>query len=124
MRVQSACLLLLCAAALSQTYNDFEWKHIFPEKSSKVNCDIMMKNINGNNKCKEINSFIKARVEEIVKLCKDKKNDYITHKCHSIDCKRISQKPCTYKAVGFTGKKKIKCENGLPVHLIITIIIL
>lgn len=65
MRVQSACLLLLCAAVLSQTYNDFERKHILLEKSSEVNYDNMMKNINGNNKCKEINSVIKARVEEI-----------------------------------------------------------
>uniref|UniRef100_A0A3Q4HDW8 Ribonuclease A-domain domain-containing protein n=1 Tax=Neolamprologus brichardi TaxID=32507 RepID=A0A3Q4HDW8_NEOBR len=115
----SACLLLLllCAAALSQTYNDFKKKHILPENGSRK-CDDMMKNVNGINQCKRINTFINQKAEKVKALCKGKKNEYITHKFDVIDCKMKSVKPCKYKSLALKGKKKkVKCENGLPVHL-------
>uniref|UniRef100_A0A3Q0RL61 Ribonuclease A-domain domain-containing protein n=1 Tax=Amphilophus citrinellus TaxID=61819 RepID=A0A3Q0RL61_AMPCI len=116
MRVQCACLLLLLlpAAALSQSYNDFERKHILPEKGSQK-CDDMMKKINGINQCKPINTFLKAKVDQIVKLCRSYKNDWAIDKFDVIDCKRKSQKPCTYTDLNLREQKKIKCENGLPV---------
>ncbi|CAI5638233.1 unnamed protein product [Oreochromis niloticus] len=114
MRVQSACLLLLllCAAVLSQTYDNFKRKHILPS------CDDMMKNVNGNNQCKPINTFIMEEAEKVKALCKGKKNENIVHKFDVIDCKMKNKKPCKYKSLALKGKeKKIKCENGLPVHL-------
>uniref|UniRef100_A0A669D171 Ribonuclease A-domain domain-containing protein n=2 Tax=Oreochromis TaxID=8139 RepID=A0A669D171_ORENI len=114
MRVQSACLLLLllCAAVLSQTYDDFKRKHILKS------CDDMMKTVNDDSQCKPVNTFIIANEEEVKALCKGKDNRTITYKFDVIDCKRKKKKPCEYKARPLEGEeKKIKCENSEPVHL-------
>lgn len=118
MKVQCACLLLLLlsAAVLSQTYNDFKRKHILPKKGSH-DCNNMMINVNDINQCKSINTFIKDKVTLVVALCSTIKNGFVTHKFDVIDCIMISSKPCLYQMLTLRKNKRIKCENGLPVHL-------
>lgn len=62
---------------------------------------------------------LSTRKQKRLRICvKVKKNQYITHKFDVIDCKRKSREPCKYKSLALKGKKKkVKCENGLPVHL-------
>uniref|UniRef100_I3KZK3 Ribonuclease A-domain domain-containing protein n=2 Tax=Oreochromis TaxID=8139 RepID=I3KZK3_ORENI len=120
MRIQCVCLLLLLLspAVLLQNYEAFKKKHILPENVSHK-CDDMMKNINEVNKCKKINTFIKQTADSVKALCKNKKDEYITSEFDLIDCERSSEKPCKYNDILPKNKlsKKIKCENGLPVHL-------
>lgn len=81
-------------------------------------CDDMMKNVNGDNECKPINTFLKEKVASVKAPCEGKKNDTISHTCDVIDCKRTSEKPCKYENLNRKDKNTtIKCENGLPVHL-------
>lgn len=116
MKVQCACLLLLLlsAAVLSQTYKDFKRKHILPRKGSH-DCNNMMINVNDINQCKSINTFMKDKVTLVVALCSTNKKGFVTHKFDVIDC--ISSKPCLYQMLTLRKNKRIKCENGLPVHL-------
>lgn len=118
MKVQCACLLLLLlsAAVLSQTYKDFKRKHILPRKGSH-DCNNMMINVNDINQCKSINTFMKDKVTLVVALCSTNKKGFVTHKCDVIDCIMISSKPCLYQMLTLRKNKRIKCENGLPVHL-------
>lgn len=118
MKVQCACLLLLLlsAAVLSQTYNDFKRKHILPRKGAH-DCNNIMINVNDINQCKSINTFIKDKVALVVALCSTNKNGFVTHTFDVIDCIMISSKPCLYQMLTLRKNKRIKCENGLPVHL-------
>lgn len=116
MKVQCACLLLLSAAVLSQTYKDFKRKHILPRKGSH-DCNNMMINVNDINQCKSINTFMKDKVTLVVALCSTNKKGFVTHKFDVIDCIMISSKPCLYQMLTLRKNKRIKCENGLPVHL-------
>lgn len=117
MKVQCACLLLLLSAAvLSQTYKDFKRKHILPRKGSH-DCNNMMINVNDINQCKSINTFLKDKVTLVVALCSTNKKGFVTHKFDVIDCIMISSKPCLYQMLTLRKNKRIKCENGLPVHL-------
>lgn len=118
MKVQCACLLLLLlsAAVLSQTYKDFKRKHILPRKGSH-DCNNMMINVNDINQCKSINTFMKDKVTLVVALCSTNKKGFVTHKFDVIDCIMISSKPCLYQMLTLRKNKRIKCENGLPVHL-------
>lgn len=120
MRIQCACLLLLLLllspAVLLQNYETFKKKHILPENVSHK-CDDMMKNINGVNECKKINTFIKDKADSVKALCTNKTNANITSEFDLIDCNRTNENPCKYNDIQNKLSKKIKCENNLPVHL-------
>lgn len=109
-------MCLFAAAVLSQTYKDFKRKHILPRKGSH-DCNNMMINVNDINQCKSINTFMKDKVTLVVALCSTNKKGFVTHKFDVIDCIMISSKPCLYQMLTLRKNKRIKCENGLPVHL-------
>ncbi|CAI5638262.1 unnamed protein product [Oreochromis niloticus] len=118
MRVQFACLLLLLlsAAVLSQTYNDFVKMHVLPE-TAVLTCDEMMKQVNNNKQCKAINVFINEKLPQIKALCENKKNESVTHLFDVVDCRKKNEGACTYTEKQFKANTTIKCENSQPVYL-------
>lgn len=130
-----AAMVLLSAsvhlqkANIKTRYKKFERQHI--NKNMSVNaCDDVMQTRNisrlRNNKCKKINTFVRADINTVKSICNgkgvphgDKTKSNQRFNLVVCELKKQSTKPlrCHYKGHEKLSKRIIiKCEKGYPVH--------
>ena len=75
--------------------------------------------------CKDINTFILTNKENIKNFCKNLNSDFKIYKGLVVICERDKNIQCdgnNCEKCKYNGRKteatvRVKCENGLPVHL-------
>lgn len=116
-------LLVICVplSTYSQNFEAFKKKHLAPKDMSEDKCttEIKTKAINKDGRCKKINTFIKAEIDDIKKICTTKEEKNFKGIGFDVfDCnKNEGVKECTYTGTFRKGITIIlTCKNGFPVH--------